>query len=103
MNKLNFQLDSAAKLCGEGWGWSGEKPGDSASDTDVAQGVAHENSLDKVITDAIRSNRKITRAQIAEMAGVSMKTIERRLKTIQGIRYVGRGSNGHWEISDPQE
>lgn len=93
--------------CGEGWGWSGEKPSDSASDTDVAQGVAqnvaHENSLDKVIIEAIRSNRKITRAQIAEMAGVSMKTIERRLKTIEGVHYVGRGSNGHWEISDSQK
>lgn len=30
--------------------------------------------------------------------GVSKKTIERYIKEIDNLKYVGRGSNGHWEI-----
>ena len=37
---------------------------------------------------------------IANEAGVSIKTIERAIKEIDNLKYVGRGSNGHWELSE---
>ena len=43
-------------------------------------------------------DKKITRQAIADAAGVSKKTIERYIKEIDNLKYVGRGSNGHWEI-----
>ena len=36
-------------------------------------------------------------------AGVSVKTIARKLKEMDHIRYVGSGNNGHWEIDDKPE
>ena len=43
----------------------------------------------------------MTREEIAEKAGVSAKTIARKLQEMNHIRYVGRGKNGHWEIDGP--
>ena len=65
----------------------------------VAQDVAHDKiALAEFIKEKIRGNDKITRKMIANEAGVSIKTIERVIKEIDNLKYVGRGSNGHWEL-----
>ena len=70
---------------------------------DVAQNVAQNVAQDKIalaefVKEKIRKNDKITRKMIANEAGVSIKTIERAIKEIDNLKYVGRGSNGHWEL-----
>ena len=67
----------------------------------VAQDVAQDKiALAEFIKEKIRKNDKITRKMIANEAGVSIKTIERAIKEINNLKYVGRGSNGHWELSE---
>lgn len=48
----------------------------------------------------IRLNNKITRHAIADKAHVSVKTVERIVKEIGVLKYVGVGRNGHWEINE---
>ena len=67
--------------------------------------VAHEEEgdtpeLDDFIRSEIRQNATVTREEIAKSAGVSKKTVERHLAKMSDVRYVGSGSNGHWEILD---
>ena len=87
--------------CGEGWGWSGEK--DYVRDN-VPHGdphsVLHEKTLEEIIEELIRADNKVTRAQMAEKIGVSVKTIARKLKEMKHIAFVGSGNNGHWEIKE---
>ena len=90
--------------CGEGWGWSGEK--DYVRDN-VPHGdphsVLHEKTLEEIIEELIRADNKVTRAQMAEKIGVSVKTIARKLKEMKHIAFVGSGNNGHWEIKEQYE
>lgn len=76
----------------------------SLRDTNVLQGVPQENreltSLQSVILKMIREDNKVTREDIARTAGVSNKTIQRELKKMPTVKYVGSGYSGHWEISD---
>ena len=71
---------------------------------DVTQGVAqdvvqeHTKTLAEIIIAEIRKNEKVTREQIAEKAGVSKKTVEREIKKMGNVHYVGRGYSGHWTI-----
>ena len=68
---------------------------------DVAQGVVHDKiALAEFIKEKVRSNDKITRKAIADEAGVSVKTIERAIKEIDNLNYVGSGNNGHWELDE---
>ena len=65
---------------------------------DVAQGVAQDkNSLIEFIKKKVRNNDRVTRKEIADEAGVSLKTIERMIKEIDDLKYVGSGYSGHWE------
>ena len=88
--------------CGEGWGWSGGQEDSQKDNVPHADphAVPHEATLEEVIEMAIREDAHITREKIAEKAGVSVKTIARKLKGMNHIRYVGSGNNGHWEIDD---
>ena len=67
---------------------------------DVAQGVVqeHTKTLAEIIIAEICKNEKVTREQIAEKAGVSKKTVEREIKKMGNVHYVGRGYSGHWTI-----
>ena len=72
---------------------------------DVAQGVVHDVAHDKIalaefIKEKVRSNDRITRKAIADEAGVSVKTIERAIKEIDNLKYVGSGNSGHWELNE---
>lgn len=68
---------------------------------DVAQDVAQENDkIIEFIKQEIRNNNKVTRQSIADKLGVSKKTVERQIKEIDNLKYIGRGSNGHWELDE---
>ena len=68
---------------------------------DVAQDVAQENDkIIEFIKQEIRDNNKVTRQSIADKLGVSKKTVERLIKEIDNLKYIGRGSNGHWELNE---
>ena len=66
----------------------------------VAQGVAQElTDIQKQILELIQNNPKISRSEIAEQIGRSVKTIERRLAEMENIvKFVGSGYSGHWQI-----
>ena len=71
----------------------------------VAHGVAHDVAHDKekiiaIIKEKIRLNNKITRQAIADEIGVSKKTIERHMKEINNLKYIGSGNNGYWELKE---
>ena len=72
---------------------------------DVPHSVPHDvpqgrDELIEFIKAQVRLNNKITRQAIAEGAGVSVKTIQRTLKEIDNLQYVGSGNNGHWELNE---
>lgn len=67
----------------------------------VAQGVVHYKiALAEFIKEKVRSNDRITRKAIADEVGVSVKTIERAIKEIDNLKYVGSGNSGHWELNE---
>ena len=68
---------------------------------DVAHDVAHGKiDLAEFIKEKVRNNNQITRKAIADEAEVSVKTIERTIKKIKNLQYVGSGDNGHWELNE---
>lgn len=68
---------------------------------DVVHDVVHDKlDLVEFIKEKVRSNNKITRKSMADEVGVSVKTIERIIKLIENLKYVGTGSNGHWELNE---
>lgn len=70
----------------------------------VVHDVANrKNELIEFIKAQIRLNNKVTRKAIAESTGVSVKTIERTIKEIKNLKYVGSGNNGHWELNEYKE
>ena len=71
---------------------------------DVPQGVSQDRSaLRQTILDMIRRDSKVSREDIAKKAHVSVKTIQREIKRLPNIRYVGSGYSGHWEIITSEE
>ena len=40
---------------------------------------------------------------MAMTLGISSKTVKRHIKDIGIVRFIGRGSNGHWEIIGDQK
>ena len=64
---------------------------------DVTQGGS---DLDNRIVALIMADNKITAENLAKELGVSIRTIRRRIKTLNSVRYIGSGFSGHWEIDD---
>ena len=58
------------------------------------------NGLSKFDFNMIKKDNKISTEKMAMTLGISSKTVKRHIKDIGIIRFVGRGSNGHWEIID---
>ena len=54
--------------------------------------------MKNAIIDMIKKDNRVSRKYMAETLGVSEKTITRHIKAISGVRYVGKGKNGHWEV-----
>lgn len=66
---------------------------------DVARGSEDVDSLESLIINMIAKDKHVTRTEMAEVAKVSTKTIERQIKQMHDkVRYVGVGRKGHWEI-----
>ena len=61
---------------------------------------ADNDPLADFILNSIRSNNSITRKDLAAGAGVSLRTISRKLKQMKNIHYTGSSKTGHWEIDD---
>ncbi len=66
---------------------------------DVPQNVPQDNMEDQII-GLIQKNNKMSTEKMAMILGVSSKTVKRRIKQMDHVNYIGRGSNGHWEISE---
>ena len=56
--------------------------------------------LEIQILNMIKKDNKISTEKMVMTLVVSFKTVKRHIKDIGIIRFVGRGSNGHWEIID---
>ena len=70
----------------------------------VGEGVGQDEAdLQALIIKLISENSKITKKQIAKAAFVSEKTVERQMKKMTNVKYVGRGYSGHWEIISNKE
>ena len=54
--------------------------------------------LADAIIAAINANPHVTRAEMASQAGVTIKTISRKLKDMPNVRHVGSSKTGRWEI-----
>ena len=65
----------------------------------VPQNVSQDNMEDQIIS-LIQKNNKMSTEKMAMILGVSSKTVKRRIKEMERVNYIGRGSNGHWEISE---
>lgn len=48
-------------------------------------------------------DNKISTEKMAMTLGISSKTVKRHIKDIGIVRFIGRGSNGHWEIIGDQK
>lgn len=65
----------------------------------VGQNVGQEeDALQELIVKLIKENSKVTKKQIAKEGSVSEKTVERQMKKMTNVKYIGRGHSGHWEI-----
>ena len=62
------------------------------------QGGTQIEDLNTWIETQIRINPNITTISLSKMAGVSVRTIKRRIADMPNIRFVGSGYSGHWEI-----
>ena len=70
-------------------------------DLNVPQNVPHssDKSLDLWIEEQIRINPKITTEELAKLSDKTSKTIKRHIAKMPHIKYIGRGNNGHWEVT----
>ena len=64
----------------------------------VPQDVPQGYDIGLQIKQLIQKDNKITRKRIAEILGISEKTVGRKIKNMNDVHYIGRGYSGHWEI-----
>ena len=96
-HQVNFTDDKMPKFRSDRYQFTAIMP---SLNYNVAQDVAQDDYLPELIIAEIRNNNRITRAEIAQKANVSVKTIERELKQMTDIKFVGSGYSGHWEIKE---
>lgn len=73
---------------------------------DVPQNVPQnnlKNPLDIQILNMINKNNKISTEKMAMTLGISSKTVKRHIKEMDMVQFIGRGSNGHWEIQKKEK
>ena len=66
---------------------------------DVLHDVPHKDSINQLYK-MIQENPYITRKEMGERLGMSARTVGRKIKALNNIKYVGSGNNGHWEITE---
>ena len=50
--------------------------------------------------EIIKKNNRVSRKYLAEILGVSEKTITRYIKEIPNLSDVGKGKNGYWKLDE---
>lgn len=80
-------------------GQGGTHAGTHSGTHDDTQGGT-QLSLDEQIIELVKNNAHITQEEMSKITGVSLRTIKRHTVSIEKIRYVGSGDNGHWEVID---
>lgn len=65
----------------------------------VPQNVPQKNK-EEMIINLIKNNPNISRKEMANEIGVTIKTIQRIINKNEHIKYVGSSKTGHWEIID---
>ncbi len=71
----------------------------------IEQGM-HLSSIEKKLYKLIETGERHTKAEYAEMIGMSVATVDRAIKKLTEaglIRRIGANRNGSWEITDPQQ
>ena len=70
------------------------------NDTNVANVV---NDVANIILDAFKSNPRATIKEVAKMAGVTSRTIDREVESLKmegRLKRVGSSRSGYWEVYD---
>lgn len=57
-----------------------------------------QNGTQKKVIELIKMNPKVTRKQMAKELDISIRSLQRILNEMDGVHFVGRGINGHWEV-----
>ena len=68
---------------------------------DAPRNVPQKKATDPLkvqILNMIKRDNKISTDRMAMALGISSKTVKRHIKDMGNVRFIGRGSNGHWEI-----
>ena len=68
----------------------------------VSDTVEDSRSLEDKIIGYIKENRNVTKEVMAANAGVSRSTLQRVLRKMSYVHYVGTSKCGHWEIWDKE-
>lgn len=48
----------------------------------------------------ISANNRISRKEMAYRLSISERTVQRVLNSMASVHFVGRGKNGHWELTE---
>ena len=65
----------------------------------VPRSVPQEKRKEEIM-NLISKDFKISTEEIANVLGISSKTVKRYIKDMGNIHYIGRGSNGYWKIDN---
>ena len=65
----------------------------------VPRSVLQEKRKEEIM-NLISKDFKISTEEIANVLGISSKTVKRYIKDMGNIHYIGRGSNGYWKIDN---
>ena len=98
--QINYSSDKRPSFRSDRYQFTVEMPN---LNYDVPRNVPQDvksGKLETQIVNLIKKDCKISTEKIALALGVSSKTIKRHIKEMEYVSYVGRGSNGHWELKD---
>ena len=83
-----------------------EKVGGENVSRNVPQNVSRNvpqksiEEMKEIMKEIIKKNNRVSRKYLAEILGVSEKTITRYIKEIPNLSYVGKGKNGYWKLDE---
>ena len=81
--------------CGEGWGTDVSAKDGTHGTHDGTHGT---HNYEAQIIALVKKNNKITRKQMAEELSIGLRTVQRIINSMDNLKYVGSGNNGHWEL-----
>ena len=85
--------------CGKGWKTDGVQKNIQSAKGSLNGTLNGTLGSDKAkLKDLISHNPKITRKQMADSLGISLRSVQRLLNEIEDVRFTGGGRSGHWEI-----